>query len=297
MKRAHEDDGDASALALAVRARLMKKPVPSLSASTATTADAASSTSAATSHASLFAKPSSLFKRPSIAAAGTSRPSLDVPVEAGDGARSSTSTVAAPDAASSTSAATSHASLFAKPSSLFKRPSIAAAGTSRPSPGVRTEDDDGEESRAARSSSSRAHDAASSADALHAAAIFGGSLQRREKASVQPPHAAVDAATGSESSHAPLWQSLHVGSECMAMIDGAWRRCKVVSTVHAGYENARYRVAPTSNTVAPRELGVAQLRAVSTTHAARLARGRCRFFDAGTCNRGDRCPYAHVPRD
>ena len=55
---------------------------------------------------------------------------------------------------------------------------------------------------------------------------------------------AVDAATGSESSHAPLWQSLHVGSECMAMIDGAWRRCKVVSTVHAGYENARYRVAP-----------------------------------------------------
>jgi hypothetical protein len=131
---------------------------------------------------------------------------------------------------------------------------------------------------------------AQSSDAAHAAAIFGGA--RRAAA---PARKAVEDEEAVDP-NAPLWRTLRVGSECLASLDGRWCHVKVVGTVHAGFANARFKVVAATGDDAPRELGAASLRP-ATEDAARLARGRCTFFDAGTCVRGERCPWAHLPSD
>lgn len=202
----------------------------------------------------------------------------------------STSAAAAPASTSAASSkGTSHASLFAKPSSLFKKPKRENAA---PPPVV-----------AAPASSTAPHSCTS--DAAHAAAIFGSARKKAAPTTEEKAAAAEDSATAARAadaflaslgapSDAPLFQVLRVGSECLAQYDGTWRRCRVTATVHAGFENARFKVVPLFGgaDAPPREFGVDRLRAV-TTDAARLARGRCTFFDAGECSRGDRCPFAH----
>ena len=106
----------------------------------------------------------------------------------------------------------------------------------------------------------------------------------------------------SASSSAPLWSTLKVGSECLAAIGGRWLRVRVAATTNAGFEIARFRVEPlTTGGDRPRasappavELECDRLRALPANDAARLARGRCAFFDRGECKRGDRCAFFHA---
>ena len=261
MKRSASDDvdDDVSATALSVRAKLSK----ALGVSSALPAD---HPSAATS-SSLFAKPSSLFKKPKAAAPAAS---LHV----------ATNAVTASDALHATA-------MFAKPSSLFKKPKAAAPAAS---------------SHVA----TNAVTASSSSDALHAAAMFGSTpLRERE------PSGATDKATGitepteADGKNEPIWRTLRTGNECLAQLDHQWTRVKIVATTHAGHENARFKVVPAETAKAgigtesyggaplPREVGIEQVREV-TTDAARLARGRCMHFDSGLCKRGERCPFAHL---
>ena len=219
---------------------------------------------------------------------------------------------APPPAAAPTAAPT--ASPFARPSGLFMKPRALKAPSSEAAAAS---------SQAAPSHAAPSSHAAVSSDAQHAAAIFGAATQRRKP----PPPPTRDQQTEGPSATAPteegaLWQTLRVGSECLARLDGLWTHVRVVSTVHAGFENARFKVVPVAACKEPggeggssgsryggsappppgaaaataREVGVDQVRS-SMNDASRLSRGRCRFFDEqGACKRGDRCPFAHLPR-
>ena len=62
-------------------------------------------------------------------------------------------------------------------------------------------------------------------------------------------------------SHRPLYQTLNVGSECLARIDGERATRTVVGTAHQGYENGTLGVVPVvrddmAAVQAPRELPV-----------------------------------------
>ena len=184
----------------------------------------------------------------------------------------------AASASSSAPAPTSHASLFARPKSFMKKPSSSIA----PAPAAASTE---------ISDSSLHHRAAlqagASADNVHAAAIFGVAPRPLPQKLEDSP---VDG-------HRPLYQTLNVGSECLARIDGEWRRVTVVGTVHQGYENARFRVVPVvrddvgAAAAFPRELPVAQLRAIPP----RLPQAQtlCQFFLQGKCKKGDRCEWLH----
>ena len=184
----------------------------------------------------------------------------------------------AASASSSAPAPTSHASLFARPKSFMKKPSSSIA----PAPAAASTE---------ISDSSLRHRAAlqagASADDVHAAAIFGVAPR------LLPPKMEESPTNGQQ----PLYRTLNVGSECLARIDGEWRRVTVVGTVHQGYENARFRVVPVvrddmaAAAAIPRELPVAQLRAIPP----RLPQAQtlCQFFLQGKCKKGDRCEWLH----
>lgn len=123
-------------------------------------------------------------------------------------------------------------------------------------------------------------------------------VQQKEERAAREEAETVAAGDGSSE---PLWKTLRTGSECLASLDGRWQRVQVVGTINAGYEIARFKVAAAGNDVlsggahaTAREVGVGQLRALPKNDEARLARGRCAFFDRGECKRGDKCAFAHV---
>ena len=217
--------------------------------------------------AKLMKKPSSIAPPPGINTAA---------VAAADAPAAMNSNNAA-SASSSAPAPTSHASLFARPKSFMKKPSSSI--TPAPAPASTVSD------------SSLRHRAAlqegASADDVHAAAIFGVAPR------LLPPKMEESPTNGQQ----PLYQTLNVGSECLARIDGEWRRVTVVGTVHQGYENARFRVVPVvrddvgAAAAIPRELPVAQLRAIPP----RLPQAQtlCQFFLQGKCKKGDRCEWLH----
>ena len=89
---------------------------------------------------------------------------------------------------------------------------------------------------------------------------------------------------------------------CEARLGGTWRAVAVVGVTHQGYEIARYRV----RTVAPDEQrgggGLIDVHELPASEVRRFqetcldAGPVCTFYaEHGTCKRGARCPYAHVP--
>ena len=105
-----------------------------------------------------------------------------------------------------------------------------------------------------------------------------------------------------DAASAPLWRTLDVHEACEARLGGTWRAVAVVGVTHQGYEIARYRV----RTVAPDEQrgggGLIDVHELSASEVRRFQETRldagpvCTFYaEHGTCKRGARCPYAHVP--
>lgn len=281
-----DDDDAAAAAALAVRAKLMKRP-QILGGAVA-------------SHSSLFA-PSTTASAP------------------GPAAPASVTTMPGTLASASSPAPASKPAM----SSLFKRPKPAMLSTPATAPAASTPHSS---AHAVAVASARKR-----SQAEHEAAIFGmaSCAQPRQamqesdwaracgkgvrsvyadddeahgraaatEAAADPKEATVEDDAGAQ----PLWHTLRVGNECLTRIDGTWCTVVVRSTVHAGYETARYKMAPIDASLCERtgtfEVGWQALRRQRYTSAARLARGICYLFPQGECKRGDLCPFAHVADD
>ena len=137
--------------------------------------------------------------------------------------------------------------------------------------------------------------AGASSDAKHAAAIFGG-VARGPKSPGKSKDTLPEPET--EKEVVPIWRTLNTGKEAIARIDGGWHRVSILAATNAGFISARYKIVSTAKDAGPpQEVGWVAMRALPS--AARMARGRCHFFDQtdGNCKRGDRCPFAHMACD